>query len=627
MFKELKEQLKSVPQLPGVYLWKDEAGRVLYVGKAKRLRARMSQYLNGQDERSQIPLMLVQTRSFDYVVADSELESLILEFNLIQQFSPPYNVAYRDDKSFPFIALTLSDTYPSIKYTREKHVEGTRYFGPYTDARGAREMLEVIRRIVPICRASCVEWKRLKANNFKPLERPCFDSHIGLGPGACVGDITPEEYAENVERVARFLSGSHDELEQELEALMHEAAADLDFEAAARYRNRLEAVVSIKERQKIVADTKTNLDVIGFYREETIAGVYILVVRQGRVLYGNEFTLDKGMNVSFDDLHSGFLTKYYSSSSEVPQEIVIEAIPEDGDMILDWLSNLRKERGLAATKVRFTVPQRGNKAQLLEMSKINARHSLMRFMARSHYSDSRKNEALLQLESALALDRPPLRIECYDISTLHGTHSVGSMVVFNQGSKDLSAYRRFRIRMETDQSNDIAMMRELLSRRFSTRRQKDKRFASMPDLLIIDGGKPQLNAVLQVLKEMDLKIPVAGLAKRDEELFVEWSDEPIVLPDGSASLYLVKQIRDEAHRFAIEYHRSLRAKAMTASILDEVVGMGPKRKKSLLKHFGSLKKMRLASIEEIAQAPLISAQVAKDVYHILHMDSEIKGDE
>lgn len=619
----LKEQLKSVPQEHGVYLWKDSSGKVLYVGKAKRLKSRMSQYLNGSDERAQIPLMLALVHSFDYLVTSSETESLILEVNLINQFSPPFNVDYRDDKSFPFIALTLGDDYPAIKYTREKHRPGTKYFGPYTDARGARATIEAVRKIVPLCRASCAEWRRLKSAGWKPLKRPCFDSHIGLGPGACIGALSKEDYAVSVARVVNFLSGKHEELEDELIAAMHEASDDLDFESAARYRNRLRAIESIKERQKMVADSSLNLDIIGFYREETIAGAYVLVVREGRVLYGNEFTLDKGMNVAIDDLVSGFLTKYYLNASEISHEIVLRDIPADSEALSAWLEKRREELGLKTRKVRLIKPQRGLKSELLDMAEKNARHSLMRFMARSHYSDTRINEAMLQLESALALNTAPHRIESIDISTLHGTHSVGSLIVFSAGKKDPKSYRRFKIRMESDEANDVAMMREVLSRRFSTQRREDTRFASMPNLLIVDGGKPQLNATLAALEELGIdNLAVAGLAKRDEELFVPWSDEPVVLPDGSASLYLVKQIRDEAHRFAIEYHRLLRSKAMTASILEEVIGMGEKRRKALLKHFGSFKKLKAASREEIAQVKGITAELAGDVYDILHRANE-----
>lgn len=628
---ELYEQIQKVPQEPGVYLWKDKDGTVIYVGKAKLLRNRMRQYIMGQDDRAKIPLMMKQVASFDYVVTANEVESLILEVNLINQFSPPFNVDYRDDKSFPFIAVTTGDVYPGIKYTREKRKPETRYFGPYTDARSARETVDTLRRIIPFCRCTCAEWKRLVAHGGKPLDRPCFDSHIGLGPGACTGAITPEEYQKNVDRVIRFLSGHHDELENELKDAMHEAAANLDYEAAARYRNRIAAIEGIREKQVMVADVSLNLDVVGFFREETIAGAYVLVIRDGRVLYGNEFTLDKGFDIDQDALVSGFLTKYYATASHTPQEIVLEHLPEDKEALEAWLKDRRAEQGHRATKVRLTTPMRGIRHELLEMATRNARHHLMRFMMRTRYADERVNQALIQLESALALDKAPMRIESYDISTLHGTHSVGSMVVFTQGQKDGAAYRRFKIRLDTGEANDVAMMREMLTRRFAPERIKDETFGALPDLLLIDGGKPQLGVVTQVLHELGLTIPVAGLAKADEELWTTWSDAPIILPDGSASLYLVKQVRDEAHRFAITYHRSLRDKAMTVSILDEVVGLGEKRRKALIKYFGSMKKLRAASVEEISAVSGIPPAVASDVYGILHLQenkttAETKGE-
>ena len=620
--EELYNQVQKVPQEPGVYLWKDKQGAVLYVGKAKLLRNRMRQYIMGQDERAKIPLMMKQVASFDYVVTANEVESLILEVNLIGQFSPPFNVDYRDDKSFPFIAVTMGDVYPGIKYTREKRKPETRYFGPYTDARSARETVDTLRRIIPFCRCTCAEWKRLVAHGGKPLDRPCFDSHIGLGPGACTGAISPEEYQVNVERVIRFLSGHHDELEDELKEAMHEAAANLDYEAAARYRNRIAAIEGIREKQVMVADASLNLDVIGFFREETIAGAYVLAIRDGRVLYGNEFTLDKGFDIVEDELVSGFLTKYYLTASHTPQEIVLEYLPEDKEPLEEWLKARRVEQGHRATKVRLTKPARGIKHELLEMATRNARHHLMRFMMRTRYADERINQALVQLESALALDKPPMRIESFDISTLHGTHSVGSMVVFAQGQKDGASYRRFKIRLDSGEANDVAMMREMLARRFAPERVKDEAFGALPDLLLIDGGKPQLNVVTKVLSELGLDIAVAGLAKADEELWTTWADAPIILPDGSASLYLVKQIRDEAHRFAIAYHRQLRDKAMTASILDEVVGLGEKRRKALLKHFASMKRLRTATVDEIAQIPGITPAIASDVYGILHLEDD-----
>lgn len=617
---DLAKLVKEVPREPGVYLWKDASGAVLYVGKAKSLRDRMKQYLTGQDERAKIPLMMQNVASFDYVVTTSEVESLILEVNLIGQFSPPYNVDYRDDKSFPFIAVTTGDRYPAIKYTREKRRPDTRYFGPYTDARAARETVDAVRRVIPLCRCSCAEWRRLKAHDWEPLDRPCFDSHIGLGPGACAGTITPQEYAVNVEKVLSFLAGNHSTLERELKERMDEASAELDFEGAARYRNRLQAVQAIRGKQAMVADASLNLDVVGFYREETVAGAYVLIVREGRVLYGNEFTLDKGLDIPESELISGFLTRYYSEATHIPHEIALATLPDDAEALSEWLGARRALEDKRTKTVKLVVPVRGVRRELIEMTERNARHHLLRFMVRTHYNDKRINAALVQLESALALPAPPLRIECYDISTLHGSFSVGSMIVFERGLKNTAQYRRFKIRTQTDEANDVAMMREVFARRFSSARREDKRFGSLPQLVVIDGGKPQLNAARAVLAELDIDVPLVGLAKRDEEIWVTWSDAPVILPDGSESLYLIKQVRDEAHRFAITYHRELRGKAMTVSVLDEVVGLGPKRRKALRKVFPSFKALSAASVQELADAGLPLA-VANDVYRILHLNS------
>ena len=497
-YPTIAEQVASAPDAPGVYLWKNAAGDVLYVGKAKSLRKRMRQYTSGQDEREKIPLMMEQVTSFDYVVTSTEVESLVLEKNLIRQFKPPYNVDYRDDKSYPFIALTLDDPFPAIKFTREKHKPGTRYFGPYTDSRAARETIDTVRRIVPICRATCPEWKRVTAHDGAPTARPCFDFHVGLGPGPCAGAVTREEYAENVARIAQFLSGKHDDLEGELERRMREASAELDFETAARYRNRLEAVNAIRGRQKVVSSRPLEFDVVGFFREETVAGVHVFVVREGRLLYGNEFVLDKGFDVPLPELVDGFLLRYYADGPQIPREIVLPELPEDADTVEQWLSSMRPER---AARVHLTVPQRAERRDLLDLAEDNARHTLMRFKVRTRYDEDRLNNALLQLESALALPAPPLRIECFDISTLHGTYSVGSMVVFTNGRIDSKSYRRFKVRLDTGEANDFAMMGEVLRRRFAPERMADARFGRRPDLVIVDGGKPQLTAAREVLAE------------------------------------------------------------------------------------------------------------------------------
>lgn len=620
----LAEQVAQVPTDPGCYLWKDAKGEVVYVGKAKNLRARMRQYVTLADEREKIPLMMQVVKSFDYVVVGSEHEALVLERNLIAQYHPYFNVDYKDDKSYPFIAITESDVFPAIKYTREKHRKGTRYFGPYTDARAARETIDTLRKVVPICVATCAEWKRARrllerdpdqaaVANMVLAERcrPCFDYHVGRGPGVCAGMIDTVEYARHVDQVERFLQGHRSEIVGELTEQMRAAAADLDFERAGRIKARLDSLDALDDRQQVVFSSSVSLDLVGVYREETISCACVFCVREGRTARSVEFVLDKGLDVSEEELVSGFVKRYYDETADVPSEVDLDVELSDAEVIAGWLAEKRGH------SVRLHRPQRGEKRHLLDMAAANARHALMRYMVRTGYADDRTNKALLQLESALALDAPPLRIECFDISTLHGRFTVASMVVFTNGRPDKSQYRRFKVRAELDEANDFVSMSEVLGRRYAPERMADERFGSRPDLLVVDGGKPQLTAAVRQLEELGLDIPVCGLAKSDEEIFVPWDETPVVLPSGSPSLYLIKQVRDESHRFAITFHRELRDKAMTVSVLDDVEGVGPKRKRALLRRFGSLKRLRAASEEEIAATPGIPAEVAHAVFETL----------
>ena len=451
----IAEQVAQVPTDPGCYLWKDASGQVIYVGKAKNLRARMRQYVTLQDDRQKIPLMMQLVASFDYIVVDNEHEALVLERNLIGQYHPYFNVDYKDDKSYPYIAITKGDVFPAIKYTREKHRPDTRYFGPYTDSRAARATIDTLRKVCPICSASCTEWKRVRRLLEKSPQdadliglicaqkgRPCFDYHVGRGPGVCAGMIDADSYAKNVRRVERFLSGQRRDLIADLKEEMSAAAAELDFERAGRVKRRLEVIDGLDDRQQVVFPTSVDIDVIGFYREETIAGACVFVVREGRTQRTCEFILDKGFDVSEEELIEGFVKRYYDETADIPAEVDVACELEDGEMIGEWLTS---KRGRVC---RLHRPQRGEKHHLLETAQRNARHALLRYMMRTGYADDRTNQALLQLESALALPAPPLRIECFDISTIHGRFTVASMVVFTNGRADKSQYRRFKIRAE-----------------------------------------------------------------------------------------------------------------------------------------------------------------------------------
>jgi excinuclease ABC subunit C len=632
----IAEQVSRVPTEPGCYLWKDGKGEVIYVGKAKNLRARMRQYVTLQDDRDKIPLMMQVVRSFDYVVVGSEHEALVLERNLIEQYHPYFNVDYKDDKSYPFIAITESDAYPCIKYTREKHRKGTRYFGPYTDAKAARATIDTLRKVVPICIGTCAEWKRTKryldghpddvaVANLVLAERgrPCFDYHVGRGPGACCGAITTADYGRHVRQVEQFLEGRRSAIIGDLREQMGEAAAELEFERAGRIKHRIDVLEGLDDNQQVVLSSDVSLDAVGFYREETISAACVFVVREGRVVRTCEFVLNKGADVSEEELVEGFLKRYYGETADVPAEVCVPIQLADAELIAEWLTTRRSRI------CRVRRPQRGEKRHLLEMAASNAHHALNRYMVRTGYADKRTNQALLQLESALALDAPPMRIECFDISTLHGAFTVASMVVFTNGEPDKGQYRRFKIRTELDEANDFVSMQEVLGRRYGPKNMADERFAAAPpDLLVVDGGKPQLTAAMEQLAALGLDIPVCGLAKSDEEVFVPWDDTPVVLPSGSPSLYLIKQVRDESHRFAITFHRELRTKAQSVSILDEVEGVGPKRKRAIMRHFGSFKRLRAASAAQIAEVKGVPEAVAQEVWRTIRAwedenDSEI----
>lgn len=662
--ERLKKELEFVPTKPGCYLWKNAQGEVIYVGKAKQLRARMRQYIGFLDDRPKIPLLVSQIESFEYLVVNNEHESLVLERNLIAQYAPFFNADFKDDKTYPFIALTMDDMFPAIKYTREKHVKTTRYFGPFTDSRAARRLIEIARKVVPLCSARCPEWRRmqraLKARGTDAsapalfacaknghttcadaassasapalalssdvpvparhaFSKPCFDCHVGLGPGACCGRVTPDEYAKNVEKVTRFLNGQHKEFQDELTHAMQTAAADLDFEKAARIKSRLDVLSSLHSKQNVQVGRSLDIDVIGMYREDELAGAHVLMVREGQVLNANEFVLNKGSNVPTQDLLHMFLLRYYEQTSSIPKEICVDELPEDQELMESWLTEkLASKKG---ARVRFSVPQKGEKAAFLKLANQQAKHTLLRYKVKNNYDTNRTNTALLQLENALAMERPPMRIECFDISTFHGAYTVASMVVFVNGKADTSQYRRFKIKAHLEEANDFLSMQEVMQRRYCAARMNDKDFGAKPDLIILDGGLPQLNAVIAMFDEMGVHdIALAGLAKRDEELFVPWQgSQPVVLPMGSPSLYLVKAVRDEAHRFAITFHRELRQKGMTTSILDEVSGIGPKRKKALLRYFGSFKNLRAATLEQLIDAHIVPDDVARDVHEVLQL--------
>ncbi len=604
----LQERLGALPTKPGVYLMKDAEGTILYVGKAVNLRSRVRSYFHASAGHNPKTRRLVShIADIDFIVTASELEALILESTLIKRHKPKYNVRLKDDKRYPYIKITWQEDYPRVLIVRRMERDGARYFGPFTAAWAVQQTLHTLRRVFPY----------LTCNRTLPGsgERACLYLDIGLCLGPCVGAVSREEYRAMIDRLCRFLEGHADEVIHDLEARMQAAAERWDFEEAARYRDRLRAIRRVIERQKIVSPALADQDVIAFARAEGDACVQVFFIRQGRLIGREYFVLDGAAEESDAEIISSFVKQFYDEAAYVPPEILLPQDVDEALVIQEWLHSRRGD------KVTLRAPRRGQKRELVEMAAENAAETLAHLRAQWLTDESRQAQALADLQKALGLERPPNRIECYDISTIQGTATTGAMVVFVKGVPRKSDYRRFKIRTVSG-SDDYASMREMLRRRFRriTEPQqepgpgaKKSTWDLLPDLLVVDGGKGQLNVAVEVLDEYGLRdqVPAVGLAKQEEEIFVPDRTEPLRLPPASEGLFLMQRIRDEAHRFAITYHRRLRRKQTVGSLLDDVPGIGPKRRSALLKHFGSIEAIRAASVEELAAVPAMTRKAAE----------------
>jgi excinuclease ABC subunit C len=607
----------SIPDAPGSYQFLDAQGRVIYVGKAKSLRSRLSNYFVDPD------LLLERTRqmveaaaSVEWIVAKNEVEAFFLEFNLIQRYKPRFNIRLKDDKSYPFLAVTLDEEWPRAMVLRGKKRKGVRYFGPYAHAYAIRETLDLLLRTFPI--RTCT---KAKFDRHHRLGRPCLYAHIEKCAAPCVGAIDHAQYDGLVQELLAFLDGEHDEIMKRIEQRMREAADHLEFERAARLRDQLTSVRKAIERQQMVASREEDFDLIGIDEDTLEASVQVFYVRRGRVVGRKGLIVDKVEDVETPALIARIVEQLYADASgtDVPRDILVPVLPEDCDLYEQFLSLNR------GSKVRVRVPQRGGKRELLHTATLNARESFQRHKLRRASDHNARARALLALQDALALPEAPLRIECFDISNLQGTEIVGSMVVTEDGLPKRADYRRFKVRGLEGQ-DDFAAMEDVLTRRFRNYlRERDegarsgKRFAYPPNLLLIDGGKGQLNVAVRVLEELGLEdICVASLAKRFEEVYLPGRSEPVRIPRDSEALYLLQQVRDEAHRFAITYHRQLRGKKMTTSVLDDVPGLGPTRKRRLLKEFGSVKKLRELDEQQLLALPWLPDAVGAAVHARLH---------
>ncbi len=606
----------SIPTRPGAYMFCDRAGRVIYVGKAKSLRSRLSNYF-AAELAPRTRAMMDAAADVEWIVTENEVEALHLELNLIKRHRPRYNVRYRDDKSYPYLAITLDEEIPRARVMRGEKKKGIRYYGPFAHAYAIRDTLDLLLRTFPMRTCSQGVFDRCRRRN-----RPCLLYDIERCSGPCVGAVDPDEHRRIALELCDFLDGNTKPVVKRLEESMASASARQEFELAAKFRDQLNNVRKAIERQQMVSSEKDEMDVVGLVQDELEAAFQVFFVRKGRVTGRKGYIVDKIEDLATPQLVAGFLQRVYLEG-EVPKEVLVPEEPEDHALIELWL---RERRG---ARVSIRVPRRGEKKALLETVTDNAKQAFNQHRMKRAGDFAARARQLNELRNVLGMEDSPLRIECFDISNTGPTEAVGSMVVFEDGLPKRSDYRRFAIKW-TRGPDDVAMMGEVIRRRFARYLEertsptaKRARFAYPPNLVVIDGGKGQLNRTVEVIDELGVQdVKVVALAKRMEEVFLPGRQEPIVIPRGSESLYLLQQIRDEAHRFALTYHRLKRGKKMTRSALDGIPGLGATRRKHLLKRFGSVKRIRAASVEDLAATPGLPRKVAESVYSALHNPTE-----
>jgi excinuclease ABC subunit C len=608
---ELEATLKRLPDRPGVYLMKDARGDVVYVGKAQSLRHRVRSYWQkgapvvGEGHR--IRSVIDRITDIEVTEVDSVSEALLLEANLIKRFKPRFNVRLKDDKSYPYIKVTLADDFPRVERTRKLVNDGSRYFGPYASATSVDESMNLVRRLFPF-RTCTIDIR----DGERALQRPCLLFHIKRCQGPCIEAISKADYRADIEQVELFLEGRQETLVKALRREMTAASDRQDYERAATHRDKIRAIERTMESQKMAAFARTELDLVGMARQDNQAAMTLFIIRDGKMIGRDVYLLDAVREATDAEVLASFLEQYYARATSIPREVYVPGGVTD---TADLETFLVEKRG---GPVHLRTPQRGEKRDLMELAGRNAAETLAREQARWLADQGKTLAALEELAAALELPGSPFRIECYDISNFQGAESVGSMVVFEDGKPRTGEYRRFRIRT-VEGPNDFASHQEVLRRRFRATKagdegsEEERRWA-MPDLVIVDGGKGQVSAAKEVLDELGLHdMPLAGLAKEREELFLPGRSEPVVLPPTSSALYLVQRLRDEAHRFAITYHRTLRDRRTVRSAFDDLPGVGPKRKRELLKVFGSIKRVREAPVEQIAAVPGISRTLAERI--------------
>jgi len=600
----VREKLKLLPDNPGVYIMKDAAGKIIYVGKAVVLKNRVRQYFQSQRNHTpKVRAMVAKVADFEFIMTASEVEALILECNLIKKHRPRYNISLKDDKSYPYVKVTLQDDFPRVFLTHHIRKDGARYFGPYTNVTAVHESLKLLRRLFPL-------------RNCKTLQdRPCLEYHIKRCLAPCAGKISKEEYDGMIRSVLLFLEGRTADVEKELEYRMKKAAEAYHFELAARLRDQLAAVRKVAEKQNIVTGAGDQ-DAIGMARSEIGVCVQVFFIRAGKMIGREHFLLQGSEDESDEALLAAFLQQYYHRATFIPREILLPMELTEAALLETWLAEKK------GAKVELLVPQRGTKHDIVAMAASNAEKFLSDEAARIRQANAQTLGAVEELGRYLGLKNPPNRMECFDISHIQGSETVASMVVFEGGLPKKSDYRRFKINSTEGKPDDFLSMREVTQRRYGDLPEEE-----LPDLIVIDGGKGQLSSALEIIRGAGHKdVPVVGLAKQFELVFREGESDPVVLPRHSQALYLIERIRDEAHRFAITYHRNLRGKRNLVSVLDHIVGIGPARRKSLWSTFGTIAKIKAASVDELAQAPGMNRPAAEAVYQFFATQRAWKGE-
>ena len=578
MTEIVKEKLALLSDSPGVYIMKDEKGKIIYVGKARVLKNRVRQYFqNSANHTPKVRAMVAKIADFETIITATEVEALILECNLIKKHRPRYNISLKDDKTYPYVKVTLREEYPRVYITRRILKDGSRYFGPYTNVGALHDSIKLLRKMFPLRTCKTMG------------ERPCLEYHIKRCLAPCMGNVDKGEYFAMINSVCLFLEGRTGEVEKNLQKNMEDAAENFEFERAARFRDQLAAVKKVAERQNIVTGAGDQ-DVIGMARSSVGACVEILIVREGKMIGREHFLLKGSEEEEEADILYAFLSQYYHDAAFLPREILLPFMITDANLLSKFLEDKKGSR------VYLLIPQRGSKRDLLDMAEGNAQKYLDDEEKRLEKDKAQTYGAVLELQKYLGLKNPPSRMECFDISHMQGSETVASMVVFEDGAPKKSDYRRFKIKSAEGKPDDFKSMREVTTRRYGKLKEEE-----LPDLIVIDGGKGQLSSALEIIRGAGHKdVPVVGLAKQFELIFVEGKSEPIELPRNSESLYLMQRIRDEAHRFAITFHRKLRGKRNLVSVLDHIEGIGPVRRNALLSHFGSIQKIKEADIKEIA---------------------------